>query len=61
MDWNNIKEGKPPKGVALFALCKDGKLRTIWRCNCKDNDCSIYRDSREGSQLSIEIIKWRLK
>ena len=59
--WTKIEDKLPPKGAAITAVCDDGTTRTLWRCGCNDWGCEIYRDSPLGSQVSIEIIKWRLR
>jgi hypothetical protein len=48
----------PIKGRVIIAHCSDGKKRTIFRCNCWNQNCKEWRCAVTGYALMITVISW---
>ena len=54
-----IKDQLPEKGKKIIAICTNGDVCEVHRCNCHNENCKEWRCSLTGYGMFINVEKWK--
>jgi hypothetical protein len=49
----------PQKGKDIIGIDESGNEYYVFRCFCPNENCTSFRDSLIGSEIMVDIIKWK--
>lgn len=56
-----ISDRLPPKNVFIRVRVKDGAIHDVFRCDCVNPSCMVWRHGTDASSVKLDVITWKFK
>ncbi len=58
-EYTLVTEKLPEKGKDVIAIDSKGDKHYCYRCACKSENCTEWREPITGSAIWVNIVKWK--